>query len=67
MSPIRMGTANVKGVSAAALGDRTTALSLALFSGADELVCTLHGWRFDCATGRCLTAADRPIRIRRSD
>ena len=36
-------------------------------SGADELVCTLHGWRFDCATGRCLTAADRPIRIRRVD
>jgi UDP-MurNAc hydroxylase len=35
-------------------------------SGADELVCTLHGWRFDCSTGACLTAADRPIRIRRS-
>jgi UDP-MurNAc hydroxylase len=31
----------------------------------DELVCTLHGWRFDCATGRCLTAEDRPIRIGR--
>ena len=31
----------------------------------DELVCTLHGWRFDCATGRCLTADDRPLRIRR--
>jgi UDP-MurNAc hydroxylase len=30
-----------------------------------ELVCTLHGWRFDCATGRCLTAEDRPIRISR--
>ena len=36
-------------------------------SGADELVCTLHGWRFDCASGRCLTATDRPLRIRRSD
>ena len=35
-------------------------------SGSDELVCTLHGWRFDCDTGRCLTAADRPIRIRRA-
>lgn len=35
-------------------------------SGADELVCTLHGWRFDCGTGRCLTATDRPIRIRRT-
>jgi UDP-MurNAc hydroxylase len=31
----------------------------------DQLVCTLHGWRFDCATGRCLTADDRPLRIRR--
>jgi len=31
----------------------------------DELVCTLHGWRFDVATGRCLTASDQPIRIRR--
>ncbi len=31
----------------------------------DELVCTLHGWRFDVTTGRCLTAADQPIRIRR--
>ena len=31
----------------------------------DELVCTLHGWRFDCATGRCLTAADHRLRIRR--
>lgn len=32
----------------------------------DELVCTLHGWRFDCATGRCLTAADHQLRIRRA-
>jgi UDP-MurNAc hydroxylase len=31
----------------------------------DELVCTLHGWRFDCATGRCRTAADHQLRIRR--
>lgn len=30
----------------------------------DELVCTLHGWRFDCATGRCLTSNDHPLRIR---
>jgi UDP-MurNAc hydroxylase len=33
----------------------------------EELVCTLHGWRFDVATGRCLTAADQPIRIRPFD
>jgi UDP-MurNAc hydroxylase len=33
----------------------------------DELVCTLHGWRFDCATGRCKTAADHHLRIRRAD
>ena len=32
----------------------------------DELVCTLHGWRFDCSTGRCLTAADHQLRIRRA-
>ena len=31
----------------------------------DELVCTLHGWRFDLATGRCLTASDQPVKIRR--
>jgi UDP-MurNAc hydroxylase len=30
----------------------------------DELVCTLHGWRFDIATGRCLTSADHTLRIR---
>ena len=33
-------------------------------SGEDEMVCTLHGWRFSCSTGRCLTATDRPLRIR---
>lgn len=33
----------------------------------DELVCTLHGWRFDCATGRCLNAEERTLRIRRAD
>lgn len=33
----------------------------------DALVCTLHGWRFDCASGRCLTAADNPVSIRRRD
>ena len=31
----------------------------------DQLVCTLHGWRFDVETGRCLTSADHPLRIRR--
>ncbi len=30
-----------------------------------ELVCTLHGWRFDLETGRCFTADDRRLRIRR--
>ena len=33
----------------------------------DEFVCTLHGWRFDVATGRCLTSDDLPLRIRRAD
>ena len=32
----------------------------------DQLVCTLHGWRFDLETGRCLTADDRKLRIRRA-
>lgn len=31
------------------------------------LVCTLHGWAFDLETGRCLTAADRHLRVRRAD
>ncbi|RLE25287.1 MAG: (2Fe-2S)-binding protein, partial [Actinobacteria bacterium] len=29
-----------------------------------EFVCTLHGWRFDLETGRCLTASDLPLRIK---
>jgi UDP-MurNAc hydroxylase len=33
----------------------------------DELVCTLHGWRFDLATGECLSAEGERIRIRRAD
>ena len=37
MSPVRMGSATVKAVSAADLGARTTELSLALVSGATEL------------------------------
>ena len=31
----------------------------------DVLVCTLHGWKFDCETGRCLTSADHPLDIRK--
>ena len=31
---------------------------------ANELVCTLHGWRFDSATGKCLNAEERTLRIR---
>ena len=30
-----------------------------------ELVCTLHGWKFDLETGECLTAQDRKLRVRR--
>lgn len=33
----------------------------------DELVCTLHGWRFDCRTGRCLNAEEHTLRIRQAD
>jgi UDP-MurNAc hydroxylase len=41
---------------------------LAAFGEIDgcELVCTLHGWRFDLETGRNTTAADQPLRIRRA-
>ena len=41
---------------------------LAVFGELDdgELVCTLHGWRFDLETGRCLTAENRPLRVRRA-
>jgi UDP-MurNAc hydroxylase len=28
------------------------------------LTCHLHGWQFDLETGRCLTAADRHLRVR---
>ena len=31
----------------------------------DVLVCTLHGWKFDCDTGRCMTSSDHPLDIRR--
>jgi UDP-MurNAc hydroxylase len=33
--------------------------------GGDVLVCTLHGWSFECDTGRCRTAADHHLSIRR--
>lgn len=31
----------------------------------DDFVCTLHGWRFNLATGQCRTSDNHPIRIRR--
>ncbi|HRE00092.1 MAG TPA: Rieske (2Fe-2S) protein, partial [Ilumatobacteraceae bacterium] len=31
------------------------------------LICTLHGWKFDLESGRCLTADDRHLRVRRAD
>ncbi|MEZ5249659.1 MAG: Rieske 2Fe-2S domain-containing protein [Ilumatobacteraceae bacterium] len=30
----------------------------------DHLVCTLHGWKFDLATGECLNATNRKLKIR---
>ena len=38
---------------------------LAVFAEIEDttLTCTLHGWRFDLETGRCLTAADHPLRV----
>jgi len=32
----------------------------------DVLTCMLHGWQFDLESGRCLTAADRHLRVRRA-
>ena len=29
------------------------------------LTCTLHGWKFDLESGRCLTASDHQLRVRR--
>ena len=31
------------------------------------LTCTLHGWKFDLETGKCLTADDKALRVRKSD
>lgn len=33
----------------------------------NEIVCTLHGWRFDAATGKCLTSREKSIRVRRAE
>jgi nitrite reductase/ring-hydroxylating ferredoxin subunit len=32
----------------------------------DEIVCTLHGWRFSTADGSCVNADDRRLQIRRT-
>jgi UDP-MurNAc hydroxylase len=42
---------------------------LAVFGEIDgcDLVCTLHGWRFDLETGACRTAEGRSLRIRRAE
>ncbi|MFM8267187.1 MAG: Rieske 2Fe-2S domain-containing protein [Ilumatobacteraceae bacterium] len=41
---------------------------LSVFGELDDgdLVCTLHGWRFDLSTGTCRNADDRPLRVRRA-
>ena len=31
----------------------------------NNLVCTLHGWKFDLATGQCRNAAEKAIRVRK--
>jgi UDP-MurNAc hydroxylase len=42
---------------------------LTIFGDVDGgvLTCALHGWQFDLDTGRCLTADDRRLRVRRAD
>jgi UDP-MurNAc hydroxylase len=32
-----------------------------------QLVCTLHGWRFELPSGRCLNAEDRHLSVRHAD
>ena len=41
---------------------------LAVFGEVEDctLICTLHGWRFDLATGRCLTSEGHPLKVRRA-
>lgn len=41
---------------------------LSIFGEVDGgiLTCALHGWQFDLRTGRCLTADDRRLRVRRA-
>jgi UDP-MurNAc hydroxylase len=41
---------------------------LAVFGEVDDctLTCTLHGWRFDLETGKCLTADNRGLKVRRA-
>ena len=31
----------------------------------EELICSLHGWRFSLIDGKCLNAEDRPLRVRK--
>jgi UDP-MurNAc hydroxylase len=31
------------------------------------LTCQLHGWRFDLASGRCLTSVGHQVRARKAD
>ncbi|MDG4829578.1 Rieske 2Fe-2S domain-containing protein [Solwaraspora sp. WMMD1047] len=33
----------------------------------DQLTCQLHGWKFDLASGRCLTSVGHKVRARRAD
>jgi UDP-MurNAc hydroxylase len=33
----------------------------------DNLVCTLHGWRFNLETGKCVNADEQVLRVRRAD
>ena len=33
----------------------------------DQLTCQLHGWRFDLASGRCLTSVGHKVRAHRAD
>jgi len=42
---------------------------LSIFGECDGkvLTCTLHGWKFDLETGKCLTADDKALRVRRSN
>ncbi len=64
-APIRLGDYVVQRRCPHRNADLTVFGEIESGDAGDILVCTLHGWKFDCETGRCLTSADHPLEIRK--